>query len=97
VRNVVVVGRRGTISPRRDGLTGARVAAVGRGEPVAALPSRVCEISHDIRVEAEQFCTVGSSLFDLPLAFRIARRGDLADPKIPKKPDLAAVLAELGA
>ena len=82
--NIVVVGTGGTIASTRRTSTGPAVTATPSSELVAALVERGHRLPPDVSVRAEQFCLVGSFLFDLDLAFRIARRVDalLAEPDV---------------
>jgi len=71
---VVVLGTGGTIASKVDPATGSAVAAVSGAELVETIKGRGLALPEGVEVEAEQVCTVGSFLFDLDLAFRIARR-----------------------
>src|SRR5687767_15323173 len=81
---IVVLGTGGTIASRFDARTGSAVSATSSAELMAVLRERGFSLPAGIEVESEQFCTVGSYLFDLELAFRIAKRADrlLADPEV---------------
>jgi L-asparaginase len=81
---IVVLGTGGTIASRFDARTGSAVSAASSAELMAVLRERGFSLPAGIEVESEQFCTVGSYLFDLELAFRIAKRADrlLADPEV---------------
>src|SRR5215211_5453742 len=82
--NIVVVGTGGTIASRRATDTGPAVAIAESAELVAALAERGYRLPDGVAVRAEQFCLVGSFLFDLDLAFRIAKHVDalLAEPDV---------------
>src|SRR5882724_3934431 len=82
--NVVVVGTGGTIASRRASSADPAVSVAGSSELVAALAERGYRLPNGVTVRAEQFCLVGSYLFDLGLAFRIAKHVDalLAEPEV---------------
>src|SRR5258707_375917 len=79
----VVLGTGGTIASRRDTAAGAAISKAHSGELLAALRGPGYSLPAAIRVQTEQFCTIGSYLFDLELAFRIAKRvaEHLSDPE----------------
>jgi L-asparaginase len=80
---VVVLGTGGTIASRRDATAGSAISKVSSSELVAALSERGYSLPAGIDVQTEQFCIIGSYLFDLELAFRIAKRVEahLSDPE----------------
>ena len=80
---VVVLGTGGTIASRVDHVRGHVAAAAGGGELIEAIRSRGLELPAGVAVEVEQVCTIGSFLFDLGLAFEVARRAatHLARPR----------------
>ena len=81
---VVVLGTGGTIASRVDHVRGHVAAAAGGGELIEAIRSRGLELPAGVAVEVEQVCTIGSFLFDLGLAFEVARRAatHLARPEV---------------
>jgi L-asparaginase len=81
---VVVLGTGGTISSKRDSPAGSAISKASTTELVAALSERGYRLPADISVETEQVCTIGGYLFDLEIAFRIAKRieAHLSDPEV---------------
>jgi L-asparaginase len=81
---VVVLATGGTISSKHDASRGSAVATANSADMLTALGRQAGGLLEQLTVETEQFCSVGSYLFDLPLAFSIAQRADalLADPDV---------------
>jgi L-asparaginase len=89
---VVLLGTGGTIASRIDQARGNVTAAATGDELMATMASRGFDLPDAVSVETEQFCNVGSFLFDLDLAFGLAQR--IAQRL--SEPDVAGVVVTHG-
>lgn len=92
MNRVVILGTGGTIASRVDHAKGHVAAAASGSELLDSLAERGLALPEGVRVEVEQFCNVGSFLFDLDLAFRLARRA----AELLAEPDVAGVVVTHG-
>lgn len=92
MRRVIILGTGGTIASRVDHARGHVTAAAGGDELLDSLTARGFALPEDARVEVEQFCNVGSFLFDPALAFELARRASA----LLALPDVAGVVVTHG-
>ncbi|MDX6749895.1 asparaginase [Geminicoccaceae bacterium 1502E] len=92
MKRVIILGTGGTIASRVDHAKGHVAAAASGSELLDSLTERGFALPDGVRVEVEQFCNVGSFLFDLELAFRLARRA----AALLSEPDVAGVVVTHG-
>ncbi|MDF1585539.1 asparaginase [Marinimicrococcus flavescens] len=92
MRRVIILGTGGTIASRIDHAKGHVAAAASGSELLNSLTERGFALPDGVRVEVEQFCNVGSFLFDLDLAFRLAQRA----ATLLAEPDVAGVVVTHG-
>jgi L-asparaginase len=92
VAKVVLLGTGGTIASRVDHARGNVTAAATGDDLMATMAARGFSLPPGVDVETEQFCNVGSFLFDLGLAFRLAQR---IGQRL-REPDVAGVVVTHG-